>query len=69
MLNPSRAFIDFHVKTVQARACLSEMKHQLASWTAFNEAAIIHLALSKKLKEEVDQMETVALASARISRS
>ena len=66
----SQAFIDFHVKTVQARAYLSEMKQHLASWSAFNEAAIIRLALTEKLKnEEADQMETVALASAHISRS
>jgi hypothetical protein len=67
---PSQAFIDFHVKTDQAMACLSEMKQHLASWRAFNEAAIIRLVLAEKPKnEEADQMETVALASAHISRS
>jgi hypothetical protein len=70
MHKPSQAFIDFHVKTVQARACLSEMKQHLASWNAFNEAAIIRLALTKKLKnEEADRAETVALASTHISGS
>ena len=69
MGKPSQAFIDFHVKTVQARAYLSEMKQHLASWRV-NEAAIIRLALTEKLKnEEADQMETVALASAHICRS
>ena len=61
MRKPSQAFIDFHIKTVQARACLSEMKQHLASWRAFKKR---HSSASRLTKEKLTRPRCGRVAGA-----